>query len=112
MLKEVLKVRFDCCQASKRLVEVWRVPFDYRQAYRRLVQCSKRREQNFQFWKLLAVVLDANIKSVEVHKRSVHHSFYVLQFRGSIGEFRGSITSVSYTCYASPKLIKCHVTPP
>ena len=36
-----------------------------------LLQCSKRREQNFQFWKLLAVVLDTNIKSVnQVHKRS------------------------------------------
>ena len=35
------------------------------------VQCSKGREQNFQFWKLLAVVLDTNIKSVnKVHKRS------------------------------------------
>ena len=28
------------------------------------IQCSKRREQNFQFWKLSAVVLDTNIKSV------------------------------------------------
>ena len=36
-----------------------------------ILQCSKRREQNFQFWKLLAVVLDTNIKSVnKVHKRS------------------------------------------
>ena len=36
-----------------------------------VVQCSKGREQNFQFWKLLAVVLDTNIKSVnKVHKRS------------------------------------------
>ena len=35
------------------------------------VQCSKGGEQNFQFWKLLAVVLDTNIKSVnKVHKRS------------------------------------------
>ena len=35
------------------------------------LQCSKGREQNFQFWKLLAVVLDTNIKSVnKVHKRS------------------------------------------
>jgi len=35
------------------------------------VQCSKGKEQNFLFWKLLAVVLDTNIKSVDkVHKRS------------------------------------------
>jgi len=35
------------------------------------LQCSKGKEQNFQFWKLLAVVLDTHIKSVDkVHKRS------------------------------------------
>ena len=34
------------------------------------VQCSKAREVNFQFWKLLAVVLDTHIKCVDkVHKR-------------------------------------------
>ena len=47
------------------------------------LQCSKAKEQNFQFWKHLASELDINIKCVyKVHKG---------------------------TCYASPKLIKCHV---
>ena len=45
------------------------------------IQCSKAKEQNFQFWKLLAAELDTHIKYV-------------------------------YTCYASPKLIKCHVMSP
>ena len=35
------------------------------------VQCTKAREENFQFWKLLAVVLDIHIKCVgKVPKRS------------------------------------------
>ena len=39
--------------------------------YMIMLQCSKGREQNFQYWKLLTVVLDTNIKSVnDVHKRS------------------------------------------
>ena len=29
------------------------------------VQCSKAREQNFQFWKLLTVVVDTHIKCVD-----------------------------------------------
>ena len=33
------------------------------------IQCSKAREQIFQFWKLLAVMLDTHIKCVcKVHK--------------------------------------------
>ena len=37
----------------------------------KLVQCSKAREQNFQFWKLLAVVVGTHIKCVDkVHKRN------------------------------------------
>ena len=35
------------------------------------VQCSKEKEQNFQFWKHFAAVLDTNIKCVyKVHKRN------------------------------------------
>ena len=33
------------------------------------VQCSKGKEQNFQFWKFLAVVLDTHTVD-KVHKRS------------------------------------------
>ena len=35
------------------------------------IQCSKAKEQNFQFWKHLAVMLDTHIKCVyKVHKRN------------------------------------------
>ena len=58
-LYQSLILCLSCCPSCTKLV----VPH--------YIQCSKRREQNFQFWKLLAVVLDTNIKSVnKVHKRS------------------------------------------